>query len=576
MALTERLRWIIDLDTGPAVREARQSSNQIGQGLNKASGSARTFARDIRASWLAVSAFAGGAILGFKAITDSAAALEQAIGGTEAVFGDARDTIDRFAEDSAQSMGLSERAFREATTRLGGSLKALGFETDEAADKAIELTTVAADLAATYGGTTADAVDALAAAFRGESDPAERFNLFLKEQAVNAKAVELGLAESTAAVDQGAKAQARYALIMEQSVDAQGQFSREADTATGQQQRMNAEWENAKAALGESLLPVVTDYTSSLSKALQVMSDPGWESFSNFLTDTFANEDFGGGISLGDVLGLDDAAEDAGEWVDIGPEATRQFDSVARSSRDAARDIDAQTEAIRNLNDAHRATVDPLFAVLDADQRLLDAMNHLNEVRADSESSAADLAAAELDVAAAAGDLESAEYDLLRAVEDGTLSTDLARDALNRWVSQGRLTQAQADRIAARFDAVAARADRLHGRNIAMSMSLNTTLFNAQLNSALNRVHNNIVSIGGFDAGGVVPGPRGAPTLAVVHGGETILPTHKAGFTGAGVSLNATIILQGGGYDAGEQVVAALSSWVRRSTVPEHVRRAFA
>lgn len=34
----------------------------------------------------------------------------------------------------------------------------------------------------------------------------------------------------------------------------------------------------------------------------------------------------------------------------------------------------------------------------------------------------------------------------------------------------------------------------------------------------------------GFDTGGVVPGPIGAPTLALVHGGETILPTHKAGY----------------------------------------------
>lgn len=30
-----------------------------------------------------------------------------------------------------------------------------------------------------------------------------------------------------------------------------------------------------------------------------------------------------------------------------------------------------------------------------------------------------------------------------------------------------------------------------------------------------------------FDRGGIVPGPIGAPTLAVVHGGETVLPTHR-------------------------------------------------
>lgn len=36
-------------------------------------------------------------------------------------------------------------------------------------------------------------------------------------------------------------------------------------------------------------------------------------------------------------------------------------------------------------------------------------------------------------------------------------------------------------------------------------------------------------NIGGlqFDKGGVVPGPIGAPRIATVHGGETILPTHK-------------------------------------------------
>lgn len=37
-------------------------------------------------------------------------------------------------------------------------------------------------------------------------------------------------------------------------------------------------------------------------------------------------------------------------------------------------------------------------------------------------------------------------------------------------------------------------------------------------------------AIPGFDTGGVVPGPRGAPRLVLAHGGETILPTHKPGY----------------------------------------------
>lgn len=52
----------------------------------------------------------------------------------------------------------------------------------------------------------------------------------------------------------------------------------------------------------------------------------------------------------------------------------------------------------------------------------------------------------------------------------------------------------------------------------------------------------------GFDTGGVVPGPRGAPRVILAHGGETVLPTHKgpvnAGTGGGGpVTVNLSINL---------------------------------
>lgn len=52
----------------------------------------------------------------------------------------------------------------------------------------------------------------------------------------------------------------------------------------------------------------------------------------------------------------------------------------------------------------------------------------------------------------------------------------------------------------------------------------------------------------GFDTGGVVPGPAGSPQLAVVHGGETILPTHRGGAAAGGntVTINAPLTVNGG------------------------------
>lgn len=257
--VTERLALLISADVQGAVRglnEVGKASKQhLGESEKRIDKVGRTFSK-VGAGMLAV----GGA--GAAALYQTVAAasdLEQAVGGTEAVFKDASNVIDKYAKDAAKSAGLSERAFREATTSIGGNLKRMGYSTEDAAEQSAQLTQVAADLAATYGGTTAEAVDALGAAFRGEADPAERFNLNLKQGAVNAKAVELGLAASTSAVDENAKAQALLALITEQSADAQGQFAREAGSAAGSAQIASAQFENAKASLGESLAPVMAD-----------------------------------------------------------------------------------------------------------------------------------------------------------------------------------------------------------------------------------------------------------------------------------------------------------------------------
>ena len=57
------------------------------------------------------------------------------------------------------------------------------------------------------------------------------------------------------------------------------------------------------------------------------------------------------------------------------------------------------------------------------------------------------------------------------------------------------------------------------------------------VSSAIGAVSGAIGAVGGFlgfASGGVVPGPKGAPMLAVVHGGETITPPGHAGPGGGG------------------------------------------
>lgn len=193
---------------------------------------------------------------GLVVATKKAADLEQAVGGTAAVFKDQQKKLETFAKGAAEAVGLSETAARQFTTQIGAALKGYGFTVDQAADKSIELTKLGADLAATFGGTTTDAVTALGAALRGEYDPLERFGVAINATLVNQKAVQMGLATSTENVSQNAKAQAGLALITERSADAQGQFAREATSASGAAQIAAAKTENAAADLGQSFLPI--------------------------------------------------------------------------------------------------------------------------------------------------------------------------------------------------------------------------------------------------------------------------------------------------------------------------------
>lgn len=277
MPITERLALLVTLDAQGAIKGFNDLGKAADRNLGKTDQRLDQFASRFQKAGAGLLATAGLASVGLYKAGQAASSLEQAMGGTEAVFGDASAVIDEFAKKAAQAAGLSEAAFRTATTSIGGQLKGLGFTVEEAASQAVDLTQVAADLSATYGGTTAEAVAALGAAFRGEADPAERFNLFLNQTRVNAKAVELGLAETTASVDANAKALATLELITEQSADAQGQFAREADTAAGAQARFKAASENLLASLGGAVAPVlasVADRVGGLVEGFNNLSEP--------------------------------------------------------------------------------------------------------------------------------------------------------------------------------------------------------------------------------------------------------------------------------------------------------------
>lgn len=226
-----------------------------------------------------VAASAALAAIGAGAATCAKAAgdLQQSVGGVETVFGDSSKQMLAWSKNAARSVGLSQNEYNQFATLVGSQLQNFGMSVDQSASKTNELIGLGADLSSMFGGTTADAVDALSSALKGEMDPIEKYGISLNDATLQAQAASMGLGDLYKSGDRNAKMQATLAAITAQSGKAVGNFAREADTAQGQQQRMNAAFENAKAALGEALLPFLTQMAEKLaSVATWIQANTSW------------------------------------------------------------------------------------------------------------------------------------------------------------------------------------------------------------------------------------------------------------------------------------------------------------
>lgn len=257
MAGTAILRVNIISDARNAaagMNQAEQATGRFQSGLSK-------LAKAAAITWVTTKVVDFG-----KEIYGLASEAEQNLGAVDTVFGKSAAKIKNWSADSADAVGMSTSSYQSLANSIGGSLKSAYKSTDEMADKTKELIGAGADLSSVFGGDAAEAAAAMGSALRGEMNPLERFGIFLNMNAVNSRLAADGNNKLTGAAADAAKKQTIQNMIMEQAAKYQGNFAREADTAAGAQQRATAKWENAKATLGQALLPIMVQASAIFAK----------------------------------------------------------------------------------------------------------------------------------------------------------------------------------------------------------------------------------------------------------------------------------------------------------------------
>ena len=207
---------------------------------------------------------------GAKTAIDAASALNEQMSASQQVFGKHAKGIQDWAKTGAQSFGMSQREALGAANAFGNMAQAAGLTTGESAAMSKSMVQLAGDMASFHDQDPTEMLRTLQSGLAGEAEPLRKFGVLLSEAAVKQKAYQMGLAKTGSELTEAQKVQARYALIMESTTKAQGDFARTGDSVANQQRKLAAETENTAAAFGQALLPAMQALQSIFSSVLGI------------------------------------------------------------------------------------------------------------------------------------------------------------------------------------------------------------------------------------------------------------------------------------------------------------------
>ena len=286
----------------------------------------------LKKSFVPAVAVLGGLTAAAVPAVQAASDLNETISKTNVIFGEAANEVQIFADTAAASLGQTRQQALDAAATFGTFGKAAGLTGQDLASFSTDFTTLASDLASFNNTSPEEAVQALGAALRGESEPLRRFGVLLSADAVAAEALAMGLVTTTINEDKlnialqkvdiafqknqetvakfgedsleaqrtrlqleqaeislnkaldgttdkltaQQKTLATQSLIMKATTDAQGDFERTSDGLANSQRILTAQFKDLQAELGMVLLPIVekgVKLISSFTGALSANKD---------------------------------------------------------------------------------------------------------------------------------------------------------------------------------------------------------------------------------------------------------------------------------------------------------------
>lgn len=201
--------------------------------------------------------------------TMAASALSETISATGQIFGESAQQINKWSDTAATSFGQSKEQAMEAANTFAIFGKSAGLAGNDLVTFSTDFVKLASDFASFRNTTPEEAITAIGAALRGESEPIRRYGILLNDATLRQEALALGLIKTTKqALTPQQKVLAAQAAIYRQSSDAQGDFQRTSGELANQQRILKAEIADISASMGQTFLPIALDLMKVLRSLL--------------------------------------------------------------------------------------------------------------------------------------------------------------------------------------------------------------------------------------------------------------------------------------------------------------------
>lgn len=241
-------------------KTTQATGTQTKRSFGDATSSVKTFYAALAGA--AVAKFAVDSVREFSDVQDATDALS-------ATFGDSGQRLIDWANTAADAFNLSRNEALHAEQTFANFARSAGLSGQQLEGFSIDLTKRAADMASYFGGSTADAIEAISAALRGEQEPIRKYGVLMDDATLRAKALEMGLISTTKnALTPQQKVLAANAVLMKQTSQVQGDVERTAGSMGNQIKDAQQQFADLKASVGETVSVGLLPLMQALNKAV--------------------------------------------------------------------------------------------------------------------------------------------------------------------------------------------------------------------------------------------------------------------------------------------------------------------